>query len=215
MINLKQLLLKMLKKEALIGENSPDESLLNQMYPVGAEYITATNMNPGTWLGGTWELFDKEFEDKIFTHSSGVLSGITWNSTNVAANSSSTQRIIGVRRSGHTLKVYASWYAKTAMKDGEIQWFTMALSTFGINKGVFANHQGTINDTGAAIGMSNLSLFNAATSITYTTDDWVTRGTSLSTSTSYWLGTSFEILPDSLNDMLDSACNRFYWRRTA
>ena len=31
--------------------------LLNKIYPVGAVYITYNNVNPGTFLGGTWERF--------------------------------------------------------------------------------------------------------------------------------------------------------------
>lgn len=44
-----------------IGDNLQFEiiksQLLNSIYPIGSIYMSATNTNPGSTLGGTWELW--------------------------------------------------------------------------------------------------------------------------------------------------------------
>ena len=45
------------------GATSAAEAITNlNVYPVGSVYITSTNASPASYLGGTWELIDKEFK---------------------------------------------------------------------------------------------------------------------------------------------------------
>lgn len=40
-----------------IEKNQSERNLLNKMYPVGSIYMTMTNVNPSSILGGTWERY--------------------------------------------------------------------------------------------------------------------------------------------------------------
>ncbi len=214
MINLKKLLLKLLQKETIIGES--DESYLNLMYPIGSEFITATNMNPGTWLGGTWTLVDKQFSQLYVTSDNGVLNGITWDSTNVQPHATNAARTITVLRTGHTLKVYAVWYNKVAIGEDDFHCFDLNTTVFGMSSGRICGQQGIEADNLRAIGMSHdTPAYSPSATISCTAEDWVTYGTSYPTNTGRGMITSFEVVPGSLSAMNDSACDRFYWKRTA
>lgn len=43
--------------KAVSGESSADNPLLDQIYPVGAIYLSTVNISPANFLGGTWERF--------------------------------------------------------------------------------------------------------------------------------------------------------------
>jgi len=213
MINLKKLLLKLLQKETIIGESN--ESYLNLMYPIGSEFITATNMNPGTWLGGTWTLVDKQFSQLYAASNEGVLTGITWDSTNVQPHATNARNIT-VLRTGHTLKVYAVWYNKVAIGEDDFHCFDLDTTAFGMSSGRICGQQGIEADGLAAIGMSHdTPAYSPSATISCTAEDWVTYGTSYSANTGSGMITSFEVVPGSLSAMNDSACDRFYWKRTA
>lgn len=40
-----------------IEKQQSSRNLLNKMYPVGSIYITNTNTNPSSTLGGTWQAY--------------------------------------------------------------------------------------------------------------------------------------------------------------
>lgn len=41
-------------------------------HPIGSVLITSTNVNPGEAVGGTWELFDKEYKNDMTPYPSGA-----------------------------------------------------------------------------------------------------------------------------------------------
>lgn len=64
-------------KEFINNLNSNFTNLPQQMYPVGSIWVggidsNKTKINPQDIFGGTWELIDKEFENKIITYDSST-----------------------------------------------------------------------------------------------------------------------------------------------
>lgn len=49
--------------------------ILNAVYPVGSLYLTTNDINPSTFLGGTWEKITADAYLKIVTTNAGELGG--------------------------------------------------------------------------------------------------------------------------------------------
>lgn len=178
---------------------------LNILYPIGAEYMTSTNTNPGSWLGGTWSLISKELAYKWVT------TGCTFDSTNTQNGS------FAACLEGHTIEFRFNWQNKVAITDDSTTIGTLDLSAVGLTDGTNTGHTeyGVAYADGLnAIGMLNFNF--AGNNGTLSTIDWVTTATSKPTTTGQTcLATIVYVVSSSANGLLDSFCNRFVWKRTA
>ncbi len=176
---------------------------------VGSVVITSTNSNPGSTLGGTWELIDKEFKNDFVN-----LSASDWTESNA------TFSVGKVKRDGHTIHLQL-W-----LRTRDI------LTTFG---GIL----GTLNRTACGLdttkyeGSFVMGPENSAAFATTVNDqiDYVVKyffrgdgyielkrimftGNATSLPKESTICLEFSALVD-WKGMLDSACDKFYWKRTA
>lgn len=173
------------------------------IFPVGSCYITSTNTNPSSILGGgTWELIDKQFA-QLRQSGNNV---ITYNSSNV--ESYDTAYAI---RSGHTITIDLGWdFTSTSIDDSTIEVGTLNLSALGVS--AITNGSSHILFSGdAPNGICLCSLSGAG--VLALQDTVVADGADAMT-VDGTVGGIFT-LSFTMDHMLDSACNQFIWKRTA
>lgn len=164
-------------------------------HPIGSVVITSTNTNPGSSLGGTWTLIDKEF--KSLSSLTGGLIGDTSKCDNIKTYYS---------RSGHNINLEMQFNNKVAIGDSTIKWGTINLSTLGISR---LNHTTKISgwaDGGNAILMFEFSYLGAVSTVDIVGVDSMPVGETPCVFFSQAIHFTY---------MLDSACDKFYWKRTS
>lgn len=168
-------------------------------HPINSVVITSTNENPASRLGGTWKLIDKEFQSTL-----NSVSDTTYFTpgTNV---SGSTCYVV---RSGHNLYVRQIVTVNKILNDESCELGSFNLSNLGIvSLGMTLYRLLAYNDTSNAGIVYNVGYSNG----TVTQVD-VFNKTSISSGNSYYL--MFNItLAEYL--MIDSYCDKFYWKRVA
>lgn len=165
------------------------------IYPVGSVYISSTNTNPSGNFGGTWTLIDKGFNPGL------IQNAYTLNTTNCSAAS------INVHRSDHSITITGYVDNKVAFTDTTQDLFTLNLSSIGIS---------AFPDTMRWVGYSDGG--NSMLQMTMNSSGLVQKVDVEYSLTSVaagktWVFSFTSVIDDSA--MLDSACNRFYWRRDA
>lgn len=173
-------------------------TLLDLLYPVGSVYISSTNTNPSSVLGGTWSLIHKRFAYQI------VENPVTYNSTNVQSGAVSTAVL-----NGETIQLRMTFANKVDLNDGNITIGQLNLDQIGLN-GKYSEILPYFNDGGGGIGMLTISNTGAIVN-----GEIVAKGTA----TTIPAGTSSGQVRGSLmfgqTSMLDSFCDEFHWKRTA
>lgn len=217
MVNLKQLLLKLLQRNQKIGESS--NSYLNQIYPINSVVITSHNTSPSTMYGGTWTLIHKDFSTASWEDNTSPTSQtgavFTFNSTYWTPGN-----YCAIIRCPNFIMVRLQFQNKlalsnTKMRDNTVQIGSFILSELGITENggfsqMFVIGADGLNMTGMGRFRKNGSTWDVCV------DDWVGNGTV----TAYTSGTgqncylTFYIYP-CFEYKLDSACDKFYWKRTA
>lgn len=165
---------------------------------IGDIRITSTNVAPNE--PGTWTLIDQEFTPTYGTNNSG--------STYFTKNSVVSSFELSWIRSGHilTMRIGINYnpnsYGDNAQTLGTIHW-----NAFGIKNLAYSitNH---LVGSDAGNGAVTWSI-NYSSGLVEHTDILDSPAT---TAQSWYLQVEFHI-PSSL--MLESACNKFYWKRTA
>ena len=175
--------------------NNSSASSLDDTYPVNSVYISSTNTNPATSLGGTWELIDKEF------------SPTTSSNTGFNASSDITTNSVRWSRSGHSLDFEFTFTSSAALTDEVIILGTLDYSVMGVER---LNH--TLRVVGSSDGANSLFILyiNATTGEVQSVDS--IGETTVAAGNSCYAFFSMNINPDF---MLDSACNKFYWKRVS
>ena len=163
---------------------------------IGDIVITSTNTNPSSRLGGTWELIDKEF--KSYADSSNNF--FSADSTNCELNS------CYYTRSGHSIQMRLNYTNKVSLSDTNLTLGTFDFDELGVTSFPYTLY----NIIGATDGGNAL----LTTYINYSTGV-LTHAESTSTvsanNSCYLL---FEVAL-SYDRMLDSFCDKFYWKKTA
>ena len=175
--------------------NNSSASSLDDIYPVNSVYISSTNTNPATSLGGTWELIDKEF------------SPTTSSNTGFTASSDITTNSVRWSRSGHSLDFEFTFTSSAALTDEATTLGTLDYSVMGVER---LNH--TLRVVGGSDGANSLFILyiNATTGEVQSVDS-IGEAT-VAAGNSCYAFFSMNINPDF---MLDSACNKFYWKRVS
>ena len=164
--------------------------------PVGAVVITGTNTNPGATYGGTWTLIDKEFTP------ADIGDVMQMNSTNT------TQSRAYGKRGGHTISFNANFVNKVAFNDTQRELGTLDLASMGVTR---------LSDAFRTLGFSDggnaeIFLLLENTGVLSTVDVGGNITSVAKDNTFFW---NITITWSDINQMLDSACNKFYWKRTA
>lgn len=172
------------------------ESLFDTLYPVGAVYTTSTNTSPSSILGGTWELFDKEFLPRLV--SSG---NFTLNTTNT------TSATLTVTIGGHDIDVKLITVNKTVINDDEKKRGTIVLSAIGVTELPMAKGQ----LVGTSDGANAWSLWTVTADGSVSTVDCDPKNTSVAAGSTNVISWHYTV--HDIETMLDSFCGKFYWRR--
>lgn len=169
---------------------------IGALYPVGSVFITSTNENPASLLGGTWELFDKTFSNVYGTKNDWIAIDET--------NTTSTS--FYVVRSGHTARIRITFTNLVSISDTEVNIGTIDLKTLGFNTLLNSIRYTGSTDAGNVIFMGNIA-YN--TGIVTVTD--IVGVDTVAANTTGWIIDI--VLQGHRAVMLDNACDKFYWKR--
>lgn len=173
------------------------DTKLSHFYNVGSIYISSKNENPSSKFGGTWELIDKEFEPGIIADNL-----FTPNATNIKE---ATTTVI---KSGHTIRIRLNLTTNV-----EIGSANRSLGTFNVQEaGITSMHyyyNGLLgfSSDGTMIMMLLLTDKGAATSYNVICKS----GTTAPAGSKFYFDFTFPVCRTA---MINSACNKFYWKRT-
>lgn len=173
---------------------------------IGDVKITSTNVGLDAMAaryGGTWELIDKDF-----TPASGD-NGMTVYGTNASGGHLSWSR------SGHVISFNMGFTANTNFADDELKIGTVNMAVLGLSNVPFDQIEFvTWTDAGQSVLFTRFARTGAGTEaspfgaaiygVDQIPDNYIASGR--------WLEGSFSMVCRT-SDMLDSACNKFYWQR--
>ena len=166
------------------------------LYPVGSIYTTSTNTNPSSILGGTWTLTGKLFKEAYIDNPSGIL---TLN--NCSAGSSH------VALNGNVISFKANLTNSVELSDSSVKLATINLSKIGITRFSMTHSTVGYSDNGNVILMVTIDYSTGAINcVDIVGADSIASGKSIEVFLTTTVRTAY---------MLDSFCDRFYWKRTA
>ena len=181
---------------------------------VGSIVITNTNVNPGATMGGTWELIDKEYKNSYkATYNFGGWTPTTPNGATLELSSRG-----GFIWNGHSLSIQMVLVTPSTVElTGGAALGTISRPSCGIKE----------NGTFYQCPENGIALVNAGDSNYTINYDFYYDGTITFKSILSSSGTARATLPKGAkiyidvpiqvltSDMLDSFCDKFYWKRTA
>ncbi len=175
-------------------------SLIDIAHPIGSLLTTSTNENPAATIGGTWELVDKAFKDTYIS-----LDSTFWTATNATIGEHSN-----VLLADHSISVRLNLTSTGELNDNPTDIGKLALTQCGITELTHAIlYAPIISDLGNCV-MNYKATQDGIISVheVINIDDTHTMPA----------GSDFYInfvQPVSHNKMIDSFCDKFYWKRTA
>lgn len=175
-------------------------------YEIGDIYITTTNTNPNSRLGGEWELIDKHFKEWSYYSSDidEISEYVTPNLDNA------TPYAFGIIRGPHS--VYIRYYFRNSvtLQEQKISIGHLKFEKFGINNGLYFGIYDVFAGSEEGIALMNVS---STTGEMYSSDaigkpnaDYIPINTQV----------RFEVearMPQKY--MLDEHCDKFFWKKIA
>lgn len=172
------------------------------LFPVGSVYHTSTNINPSSYLGGTWKQINKMLHA---TRSSDAATIFTHNTSVVSSMGNSTVII-----QSNCIRVRLNMVLATNLTDDSFTLGTLNFSHLGITGLVYTQYITGYTDGGNAISQA---MVNHESGV-ITNVDIVPKADGNSIASGQTLVLDFVIVPE--NDyLLESACDDFVWKRTA
>lgn len=164
---------------------------------IGDVIITSTNVNPSEKYGGTWKLVDKEFKSGYGT------SAFSENSNNVSSSDSYWIR------GGHTVSIRLTTTTAVAISDTATLLGTFDFETIGVSTLVATpRFVGWSDDANGVFPMD----INYSSGLVRTLD--FVGGDTAAAAAGITIQ-AYITVAIPYNFMLDSACDKFYWQRTA
>ena len=175
----------------------------DKIHPIGSVLCMSENINPAQLYNhGTWELVDKELK----THWQALATS-GWTAINATADSLS-----GCLVSGHSLTLRLVLHANTneINDDGGLDLGTIDTTQFGLKQFPMLQYCLPITIDGGEISGNVTIEQNGLVTLN---DAWNSQGEHIIDSTyAIPISASYTI---SDSNMLDSFCNKFYFKRTA
>lgn len=168
-------------------------------HEIGDIIITSTNEDPSGRLGGTWELIDKDFIE------------IAGNFKEWFTPSNVTVNNLYVVRSKHSMKIRLDFTNKVALSDSTATLGVLDFKALGITDiGMSYNGSIAVTDGGNGIIETNLNystgVLTSADVVTKTSGGQIAADSSIN----YLIDINVRHY-----EMLDEACDKFYWRKIA
>jgi hypothetical protein len=181
-----------------------NEQTLNLIYPVGAVYISETNTNPSTLFGGEWNLVNKEFSSAKGSDT-GTGTYFSKDSTNVSSYG------LYFRRNCTNVDIRLMVKNAVELSDEKVILGNIlfeALGFSGLYYSLYSHLGGT--DGGNAVVQCTLMYNNGEVSA----NDVVHKeaGSNVAVDSEVYFEFSLTI---PMEYMLDSACDKFYWKRVS
>lgn len=187
---------------------TPGGASLDDVYPVNSVVITSTNTNPSSDFGGTWVLMNKEYRVQKLPANDYA----TW-------NSSITDDGDGyILIAGNRVSAVLTFTNKIALNDDKVEIVEFPWNDIGVNASLTLPC--VVSNDYFCDGANTVGLAGMATSwvgqrgfFVIEHNDVVPQGSSgVATGHMFYLKMDLW-LEDS--QMLDSFCDKFYWKRTA
>lgn len=167
-------------------------------YKIGDVVITSTNVGAtemANRYGGTWELIDKEFTP----YRSAKNEGYT-----VTSNASGPTCYF--MRAGHSITFQIGFNTAVNVQDTTLHMGTFNINTVGVN-GMYCDHSFMLfGDEAQSVAFSKLTYDGKINTYDQIPDSYIANPR--------WLEGTVTVTLYHGN-MLDAACNKFYWKRTA
>ena len=176
------------------------EGTLNAIYPIDSIITTSSNENPSSNLGGTWELVDKEFKSEA-SNSNNIF---TANTANCNVDS------CYYTRGGHSLQIRVNLHNKVALTDSAVDLGNFNYDELGITTMPF----GLYYELGTTDDGNGIFLF----CVDYKSGNIESREVLSKNDNSIAVDSSCYLLFEFVvtqSRMIDSFCDKFYWKRTA
>lgn len=190
-------------KEIQFQDSTGEKYYPRPSFSIGTVIITSSNVNPKIDYGGTWELIDKEFKSKYVYEQSSEYFEMNENV--------STTSLFTFIRSGHSIQMRLRFTpAMSPISDATTIIGTINLANIGVTRltqGINAGVGGS--DGGNCTFLYDVNFSTGEVSVI----DVFTRagGSSINAGQCFFqFSMNFQ-----KSYMLDSACDKFFWKRTA
>ena len=198
-----QELLAVLYKSITEVKAGTDVALKSAIYPIGSLYVTSTPENPGTYLGGTWELTDKHLKDAMYDSSavSGLISGV---------NSNLTGARCVITTSGHNVTFFFGVEFNIAIGETDRNLFNVDFGKIGISRIPMTTPVMLTGDeaNGIAFCLLNYSsgLFTLRDIVPKADQGTIVAGSTIQGQETFTLRQSY---------IDDAFCDKFFWKKTS
>lgn len=173
-------------------------------YPVGSVVCMSTNDDPSTYYGGTWELIDKQFKHQQW---------LTANMSDIFTFEAATTITTGcINLREHCICIERmSVQTTSTISESTVTFGTFKLASLGVSGGAMSTNKyfTAQSDGGNGIAMMAITtsgIFETLDRVTVTSGGTIAGGNNMNF--------SFDIQL-RMTEMLDSFCDKFYFKRTA
>ena len=183
------------------------QTAIDIAHPIGSIICMSSNTNPSTLYGGTWTLVDKELSYRFHNlYKSG------WSATNATAQTSAGA-VIG----GHAMDIRLEVTTTTALSDSTIELGYINPNALGITEfPIVYRYVPFSYDGGGVFDVVGQTVITDVGRITVE-DIWTAtaNGASHAYASGAPLHMIYHFSSIPFNYMLDSYCDKFYFKRTA
>jgi hypothetical protein len=176
---------------------------INDIYPVGSVYTTATSTNPSSYLGGTWECFNKQLAYKLFDYN------VDGSFFTPSENTADWAGYVTIE--GHTAIFRIEILTTIEIGESSYEWGTFDFQKMGFSR---LSYNGKYllgaGDDANAIVECTLDYSTGK----FSSHDVIPKSDNGLLPANSWFITQFT-MPISSAYMYEDNCDRFYWKRTA